>query len=185
MPAALCTSSRRPRTDWVRGLAPATIGYTISGRGFLADEDAPWVDQRKWLEDVHLRSLECDGIASLGIGGSAERDARRLVRLAPYRESGYRLLMPALEHKGDNAVAGTPPPPAGRRGLRNVLHEVDALGALLERSWNGSGGNQRQLAAGYQHRSATGSYLTGLIAPPKTSCLVTAGSGAYTSIWCG
>jgi DNA-binding SARP family transcriptional activator len=96
--------------DWARGLAAATIAYTISGRGFLADEDAPWVvEQRRWLEDVHLRALECDGVASLGIGGAevaaAERDARRLVRLAPYRESGYRLLMRALERKGDDAEA--------------------------------------------------------------------------------
>lgn len=85
-------------------------GYSISGRGFLPDEDAPWVvDQRRWLEDVHLRALECDGVASLGVGGSevaaAERDARRLVRLAPYRESGYRLLMRALEQKGEDAEA--------------------------------------------------------------------------------
>jgi SARP family transcriptional regulator, regulator of embCAB operon len=96
--------------DWVRALAAASIAYTISGRGFLADEDAPWVaEQRRWLEDVHLRALECDGVASLGIGGSevaaAVRDARRLMRLAPYRESGYRLLMRALERKGEDAEA--------------------------------------------------------------------------------
>ena len=96
--------------DWVRGVAAETIAYTISGRGFLAEEHAPWVvEQRRWLEDVHLRALECDGVASLGIGGSevaaAERDARRLVRLAPYRESGFRLLMQALERKGDDADA--------------------------------------------------------------------------------
>jgi hypothetical protein len=27
--------------DWVRGVAAATIAYTISGRGFLAEEDHP------------------------------------------------------------------------------------------------------------------------------------------------
>ena len=26
-----------------------------------------------WLEDVHLRALECDAAASLGIGGSERR----------------------------------------------------------------------------------------------------------------
>lgn len=45
----------------------------------------------------------------LGIGGSeidaAERDARRLVELAPYRESGYRLVMEALAHRGNTAEA--------------------------------------------------------------------------------
>lgn len=96
--------------DWGRALAAATIAYTISGRGFLPGEDAPWVvEQRRWLGEVHLRALECDGFASLGLRGSeveaAERDGRRLVRLAPYRESGYRLLMRALEQKGEGAEA--------------------------------------------------------------------------------
>lgn len=96
--------------DWWRAVPGATIAYAISGRGFLSGEEAPWVlEQRRWLEDVHLRALECDATASLGIGGSevaaAERDARRLVRLAPYRESGYRLLMEALARRGNGAEA--------------------------------------------------------------------------------
>lgn len=96
--------------DWHRGVAAAAAAYSISGRGFLAGEDAPWVvEQRAWLEDIHLRALECDATASLGIGGSevasAEREARRLVRLAPYRESGYRLLMRALDTRGERAEA--------------------------------------------------------------------------------
>lgn len=113
--------------DWARALAAAAIAYSISGRGFLADEDAAWVvEQRHWLEDVHLRALECDGVASLAIGGSevaaAERDARRLVRLAPYRESGYRLLMRALDQKGERAEALL-----AYEQLRTVLR--DELGA--------------------------------------------------------
>ena len=73
-------------------------------------EDAPWVvEQRRWLEDVQTRALECDAAASLGIGGSevaaAERDARRLIELAPYRESGYRLLMDSLARRGNSAEA--------------------------------------------------------------------------------
>lgn len=96
--------------DWSRALPAATIAYAISGRGFLSGEDAGWaVEQRRWLEDVHLRALECDAAASLGIGGSevaaAERDARRLIRLTPYRESGYRLLMQALARRGNSAEA--------------------------------------------------------------------------------
>lgn len=96
--------------DWSRGLPAATIAYAISGRGFLSGEDALWiVEQRRWLEDVHLRALECDAAASLGIGGSevaaAERDARRLIRLAPYRESGYRLMMRALACRDNSAEA--------------------------------------------------------------------------------
>lgn len=96
--------------DWSRALPAATIVYAISGRGFLSQEEAPWVvEQRRWLEDVHMRALECDATASLGIGGSevaaADRDARRLIRLAPYRDSGYRLLMQALARRGNSAEA--------------------------------------------------------------------------------
>lgn len=75
--------------DWSRGLVAATIAWAISSRGFLVGEDAPWVvERRRWLEDVRTRALECDAAASLGIGGSevaaAERDARRLIELAPF-----------------------------------------------------------------------------------------------------
>lgn len=131
--------------DWPRALAAATIAYTISRRGFLAGEDAPWVlEQRQCLEDTHLRALECDGVASLGIGGSevaaAERDARRLVRLAPYRESGYRLLMRALQRRGDGAEAllvyeqlrtvlrdelGATPSPLSKALHRHLLRDTD------------------------------------------------------------
>lgn len=96
--------------DWPRAWVAATIAWSISERGFLPGTEAPWVlEQRSWLEDVHIRALECDGIASLGLGGSelaaAERDGRRLIRLAPYRESGYRLMMRALERRGEPAEA--------------------------------------------------------------------------------
>ena len=96
--------------DWSRALPAATIAGTISGRGFCSGEDAEWVvEQRRWLEDVHVRALECDASASLGIGGSevaaAEQVARRLIRLAPFRESGHRLLMRALVLRGNGAEA--------------------------------------------------------------------------------
>lgn len=96
--------------DWSRALPAASTAFTIADRGFLPESHVPWVlEKRRWLEDVRIRALECDGIASLGIGGSevaaAERDARRLVELAPYRESGYRLLMEALTRQGNTAEA--------------------------------------------------------------------------------
>ncbi len=96
--------------DWTRAAAAATVAFTISDRGFLPGEEAPWVvERRRWLEDVLVRALECDGEARLGIGGSeiaaAERVARRLVALAPYRESGYRLLMEAHARRGNSAEA--------------------------------------------------------------------------------
>ena len=96
--------------DWSRAVAAATIAYLISDRGFFPSEEAPWaVEQRRWLEDVHLRALECDAAASLGIGGSeiaaAARDAQRLVKLAPYREAGHRFLMEACARRGNDAEA--------------------------------------------------------------------------------
>jgi len=96
--------------DWSRALPAASTAFTIAERGFLPESDVPWVvERRRWLEDLRIRALECDGIASLGIGGSeidaSERDARRLIELAPYRESGYRLLMEALAHRGNAAEA--------------------------------------------------------------------------------
>lgn len=96
--------------DWSRVAAAATVAFTISDRGFLPGETAPWVVERqRWLEDVRVRALECDGEARLGIGGSeiaaAERVARRVIVLAPYRESGYRLLMEALARRGNTAEA--------------------------------------------------------------------------------
>lgn len=96
--------------DWSRALPAASTAFTIAERGLLPESDVPWlVERRRWLEDLRVRALECDGVASLSIGGSeiaaAERDARRLVELAPYRESGYRLLMEALAHRGNTAEA--------------------------------------------------------------------------------
>jgi DNA-binding SARP family transcriptional activator len=131
--------------NWSRALPAANIAYAISGRGFLSGEEADWVvERRRWLEDVHLRALECDAAASLGIGGSevaaAERDARRLIRLAPYRESGYRLLMEVLAHRGNSAEAllvyeqlrtalrdavGAAPSPASQALHRRLLAQTE------------------------------------------------------------
>lgn len=80
---------------------------------------------------------------ALGIGGSevaaAEPDARRLIRLAPYRESGYRLLMEALARRGNSAEAllvyeqlrivlrdavGAAPSPASQALHRRLLGET-------------------------------------------------------------
>ena len=96
--------------DWSRALPAAWIAYTISGRGFLPAEEAEWVEEhRRWVEDVHVRALECHVAASLGFPDSelatAELEARRLIGLSPYRETGYRLLMDALQRRGNSAEA--------------------------------------------------------------------------------
>ena len=79
-------------------------------RGFLADEEASWIErQRQELAEMELRALECYAASCLGLGGielpAAERTARRLVEREPYRESGYRILMRALAASGNVADA--------------------------------------------------------------------------------
>jgi DNA-binding SARP family transcriptional activator len=96
--------------DWCRAYGPATVALHIGERGFLPGLQAPWVDEwRGRLDDVLVRAHECVGSAELALGGSeiplAEGHARELIRLAPFRESGYALLMEALERRGNVAEA--------------------------------------------------------------------------------
>ena len=98
------------REDWAEAWGPARVAQHIAKRGFLAGEDASWIGEtRRDLEETYLRSLELAASASLGVGGSeldtAERTARALVKEAPYRESGHRLLMQALAARGNSAEA--------------------------------------------------------------------------------
>jgi SARP family transcriptional regulator, regulator of embCAB operon len=96
--------------DWRRAWAPARIALHTASRGFLLEEDAPWIDeQRRELEEIQLLALECVAQVGLGLGGpelaATVRSGRRLIELAPYRESGYRLLMEGLERQGNAAEA--------------------------------------------------------------------------------
>ena len=96
--------------DFPRGWAPARIALHTAARGFLPGQDAPWVAEiRRELDEMRLRALECVGAIGLGMGGgeldAAERSGRRLVELAPFRESGHRLLMEALAARGNVAEA--------------------------------------------------------------------------------
>jgi DNA-binding SARP family transcriptional activator len=95
---------------WVQAWGPAGIAYHVGSRPFLAGLEAPWIDEwRRRLEEVRLRGLECFAAASLGLGGpalaQAEERARMLTELAPYRETGHRLLMEALAGRGNVAEA--------------------------------------------------------------------------------
>jgi DNA-binding SARP family transcriptional activator len=96
--------------DWAGAAGPARVALHTANRGVLPGFDAPWiVDLRGRLEDIRLRALACVGVSSLQIGGAelptAERSARSMVRLAPFREAGYRLLMEALAAQGNAAEA--------------------------------------------------------------------------------
>jgi SARP family transcriptional regulator, regulator of embCAB operon len=73
-------------------------------------EGDPWVDtERRYLAGLHVRALEAYAGATLAIGGTelaaAVRAGRRLVEREPYRESGYRVLMEALDREGNRAEA--------------------------------------------------------------------------------
>jgi len=96
--------------QWAQAWGPAGIAYHIATRPFLLGLDAPWIDQwRRRLEEVRLRGLECFAAAGLGLGGpalaQAEERARTLTEVAPYRETGHRLLMEALARRGNIAEA--------------------------------------------------------------------------------
>src|SRR5262249_35078278 len=97
-------------------------------------------DWRRRLEDVRLRGLECVAAARLGLGGpslpQATDCARRLIELAPFRETGYLIMMKALAESGNGAEAlrvydrlrlllrdelGAPPSPAVQSVYRRLL----------------------------------------------------------------
>ena len=96
--------------DFPGAWGPGRVAQHIATRDFLPGEDAPWIDrQRQRLDEILVRSLELVGRACVEIGGgeleTAERSARSLIDLAPYRESGHRLLMETLVARGNAAEA--------------------------------------------------------------------------------
>ncbi len=96
--------------DCLRAWGPALTGLFVADRDFLPGEDAPWIDDiRHQMTELRLRALECYAAAGLGIGGTelsaTVRAGRRLVGLAPLRESGYRFLMEALAAQDNLAEA--------------------------------------------------------------------------------
>jgi DNA-binding SARP family transcriptional activator len=95
-----------PHAAW----APSQVSMFVTARTFLADENCHWIEEeRRTLARMHLRALETYAEAALGIGGTelaaAVRVGRELVRLEPYRESGYRILIDALDREGNGAEA--------------------------------------------------------------------------------
>jgi DNA-binding SARP family transcriptional activator len=108
--AAHRAESALAQSDWSRAWGAAQTSLFISRRGFLPEEELPWVlPVRRELEDIYLRSLETYTAAALNLGGTelatAERASRELVVAAPFRESGHRLLMQALTARGNTAEA--------------------------------------------------------------------------------
>jgi DNA-binding SARP family transcriptional activator len=96
--------------EWAEAWGPSGLAYDIASRPLLRGDDRPWLeDWRRRLDDARLSGLECLATASLGIGGpelpQAAKCARQLIELAPFRETGHRILMEALERSGNVAEA--------------------------------------------------------------------------------
>jgi len=96
--------------DWHGAFQPAHTAHLIGSRTFMLGHEAPWIDAwRARLTEVGVRGLECHVRTLLEMPSESqsetERTARSLVEAAPFRESGYRLLMEALEQTGNRAEA--------------------------------------------------------------------------------
>jgi SARP family transcriptional regulator, regulator of embCAB operon len=147
--AAHRAESHIAKREWAAAWGPAGVAYHVANRPLLQGQDRPWLeDWRRRLDDVRLRGLECFAAARLGLGGSAlpqaEECARRLIKLAPYRETGHRILIEALERRGNAAEAllaydrlrvllrddlGIAPSPATQAIHRRLLGETTAAPA--------------------------------------------------------
>ena len=95
---------------WCDAYTPSHGAHSVASRIFLMDHEAPWIDiWRARMAEVNARALECLARGLLEVPqespAEAEWAARTLVELAPFRESGYRLLMEVLERTGNRAEA--------------------------------------------------------------------------------
>lgn len=121
--------------DWRRAWSPALSALFVARRTFLPEAEAPWAEMwRRRLADVRRRALESYAKTCMELRGAelpgAERAARELVEVAPFRESGHLLLMRALAASGNVAEAL-----AAYERLRVLLREelgVDPSEAVQE-----------------------------------------------------
>jgi DNA-binding SARP family transcriptional activator len=96
--------------EWTAAWGPSSLAYDVVSRPLLRGHDRRWLeDWRRRLDDARLSGLECVAMASLGIGAAelpqSANCARQLIELAPFRETGHRILMEALERTGNVAEA--------------------------------------------------------------------------------
>ena len=90
--------------------AEAEAALDVLERGLLRGVDVPWLDAfRRELEDERLDALELLARAGLAAGEAGIRRShwasRQIISLAPFRESGYALLMDAQAAHGNTAEA--------------------------------------------------------------------------------
>lgn len=96
--------------DWRRAWTLALTAQFVGRRRFMPEADTVWAESwRRRLGEIHARALECYATACLELAGpelpGAERAARELREVAPFRETGHLLLMRALAGKGNVAEA--------------------------------------------------------------------------------
>ncbi|HEY8474763.1 MAG TPA: BTAD domain-containing putative transcriptional regulator [Natronosporangium sp.] len=109
--AALHTAeSALAQRDWRRAWSLSLTGQFVARRAFLPEAEGAWAEAwRRRLADMRVRALECYAAACLALGGpelpGAERAARELREIAPFRETGHLLLMRTLAARGNVAEA--------------------------------------------------------------------------------
>lgn len=113
--------------DLVGASMAATAALEVAERELLPGLEGDWIEEhRQALAGTRLRALECRAEAALRLGGpalaTAERAARDLIGISPYRESAHQLLMRSLAARGD-----PPEALAAYEALRKLLR--DELGA--------------------------------------------------------
>src|SRR6185436_19834387 len=96
----------RDAGDWPTLTEEADRLAAAADAGLLPGYEAAWLeDPRRRLEEHGLQARELRGDAGLALGGAelahAERAAQELVERAPFRESGYLLLMRVREAQGN------------------------------------------------------------------------------------
>jgi DNA-binding SARP family transcriptional activator len=95
---------------WTDAWGPSRVALHTANRGLLPGHEGVWIEEeRRTLEDMRMRALECVAAAGLGMGGAelaaAERAGRALVASWPFHETGYRMLIQALAERHNVAEA--------------------------------------------------------------------------------
>lgn len=102
--------TRLVEDDARAALDVASAALEIACRPILPGVSTPWLeDRRRELFEARAALLETGGHAALALGREhlplAERRARELIELEPYRESAYALLMETHARRGNLAEA--------------------------------------------------------------------------------
>lgn len=121
---------------------PSAVAHHIARRPFLPAEEGRWFEERRdMLRGILLRALECRAEVYLWNEEYtlAVEAAREAVRMNPFRETAYRLLMRAQSASGNAAEAlrtyercrtviadelGVPPSPETRALHRELLRAL-------------------------------------------------------------